>query len=87
MGFYYGSSKPPENKEPGGFKETLLIIWVVFQALALPLGILFGGMAYLVLLFIMFSIHPFLGLGDLLILVGALVARGIWEAKHPPDLL
>ncbi len=87
MGFYYGSSKPPKDEdEPGGFKETLLIIWVVFQALALPLGILFGGMAALVLLFVLFSINPFFGLGAILIGVAALVARGIWEAKHPPKL-
>jgi len=87
VGFYYGSSKPPKEDEPGGFKETLLIIWVVFQALALPLGILFGGIAYLVLLFVLFATNPFLGLGGILLLVGALVARGIWEAKHPPDIL
>jgi hypothetical protein len=88
VGFYYGSSKPPKDEEPpGGLKETLLIIWIVFQALALPLGILFGGIAYLVLLFVLFSINPFLGLGGILLVVAALVARGIWEAKHPPDLL
>ncbi len=86
MGFYYGSSKPPQEEPPGGLKEMLLIIWVVFRTLALPLGFLFGGMGYLVLLFVLFAINPFLGLGGILFLVGALVARGIWEAKHPPDL-
>jgi hypothetical protein len=85
MGFYYGSSQPPED-EPGGFKETLLIIWAVFQALALPLGILFGGMLVLVVLFVLFAAHPLAGLSGLLAIVAAVVGYGAWEAKHPPEI-
>ena len=87
VSFYYGSSKPPNDDDrPAGFKETLMIIWVVFQALALPLGILFGGIAYLILLFVLFTISPFLGLAGIGLVVAGLVGYGVWEAKHPPEL-
>ena len=85
MGFYYGSNKPPEE-EPGGLKETIAIIAVVFRTLALPLGLLFGGMAALLFEFWLFTLSPFAGLAGLACVVGALVARGVWEAKHPPDI-
>lgn len=85
MGFYYGSGKPPDD-EPGGFKETLLIIWVVFQTLALPMGILLGGLSVLVLLFVLFAAHPLVGLSGLLAIVAAVVGYGAWEAKHPPEI-
>lgn len=83
MGFYYGSGAPPPEKKPGGFKEALIITWVVFQVLALPLGVLLGGVAYLVLLFYLFSWHPIAGLLGLSPIVIAFVARAVWEKKHP----
>lgn len=88
MGFYYGpSGKPPkEDPPPGSWRETVAIIVVVFKTLALPLGLLFGAVFGLVLVIYAFTISPWLGLGLILLGVGALVARGIWEAKHPPEL-
>jgi hypothetical protein len=88
MGFYYGSNEPPK-KEPseGSWRETLSIIFVVFKTLALPLGILFGAVMGLVGLIYAFTVSGWLGLAILLIIVGAVVARGVWEAKHPPELL
>ncbi len=85
MGFYYSSGQPPEE-EPGGFKETLLIIFVVFRTLAVPLGLLFGGVAAFLFEFWLFTISPLLGLSGIALVVAAVVARGVWEAKHPPDL-
>jgi hypothetical protein len=88
MGFYYGSgAPPPDDDKPGGLKEALVLTWIVFRVLALPLGIILGGVLYLFLLFFLFSIHPLLGLAGILVVVGAVVARGIWESKHPPELL
>lgn len=85
MGFYYGSGTPPDDgNRPGGFKEAMLITWVVFRTLALPLGILFGGIAYLLLLFYLFTWHPLAGLAGMLVVVAAVAARGVWEWKHPP---
>lgn len=87
MGFYYGSSQPPPpDDKPAGFKETLQIIWAVFSLLALPLGVLLGGVLYLFFLFYLFSLHPLAGLGGILLIVAAVAARGIWEWKHPPEL-
>jgi hypothetical protein len=88
MGFYYGSGEPPK-KEPsdGSWRETLTIIVVVFKTLALPLGILFGAVLGLVLVIYAFTVSGWLGLGLLVVIVGAVIARGIWEAKHPPELL
>lgn len=86
MGFYYNSGQPPEDDKSGGWKEIFQIIWVVFQVLALPLGILLGGVIYLVFVFWMFSLSGWAGLGSILIVVLAVAARGVWEAKHPPEL-
>jgi len=86
MGFYYGPGQPPDKEPQGGLREALLITWVVFKTLALPLGILFGGLAYLVLLFVLFTVHPLLGLGGILVVVAAIGVRGLWELKHPPRL-
>lgn len=87
MGFYYGSSggHEPDDK-PGGFKEAMFITWAVFRALALPLGLLFGGLGYLVLLFFLFTMSPWAGLTGILVVVAAIAARGVWEARHPPHL-
>lgn len=87
MGFYYGQNTPPDDEpKPGSWRETFQIIWVVFKTLALPLGLLFGLVFALILIFWLFMISGWLGLGAIAAIVGALVARGVWEAKHPPDL-
>ncbi len=96
MGFYYGSNTPPpgdkkrrgsdESSQQGTLKEAMLITWSVFQALALPLGLLFGAVAGLILLFFLFTLHWIVGLGALGLIALALGARGIWELRHPPVL-
>lgn len=85
MGFYHGSSQPTGEK-PGGLKESLLITWAVVQVLALPLGIIFGVLAALILVFWLFTVHVFAGFGAILFVIAALAVRGMWEARHPPDL-
>jgi hypothetical protein len=87
MGFYYGKDTPPQDEPPpGSWRETLAIIWVVFKVLALPLGLLFGFVFALILVFWLFMLSVWLGLGALVAVAAALVGRGVWEAKHPPDL-
>lgn len=87
MGFYYGSDKPPEGSDkPGSFREAIVITWVVFTVLAKPLGILFGSVLYLVLVVVLFGVHPLAGGTALALPIAALVARGIWEWRHPPEL-
>ena len=87
MGFYYGSSTPPPDKnKEGSFKETFQIIWAVFSVMVIPMALIFGVLGYLVLLFFLFAWTPLAGLAAILLLVGALAGRGVWEAKHPPEL-
>jgi hypothetical protein len=91
MGFYYGSgdSKGPNKGggDPGGgFKETLILIWVVMRVIAPPVGILLGVVVGIFGLFWLFTLAPLAGIAVVLLIIGALVARGIWEAKHPPEL-
>jgi len=86
MGFYYSSGNEPPKDDKPGFKETLAIIWVVFRVLALPLGIIIGVLLGLVLLFWLFTVEKFLGFGLIALIILALVLRGVWEARHPPDL-
>lgn len=88
MGFYYGSGEPPKKESSeSSWRETITIILVVFKTMALPLGILFGGVFGLILIIYAFTISGWLGLALIALVVGGLVARGIWEAKHPPVLL
>lgn len=87
MGFYYNSgSPPPDDDKPGGFRETLTIIWVVFRVLAMPVGVLLGIVVGFFVLFWLFTVTPFLGLAVIGLGVIALIARGIWEARHPPEI-
>ncbi len=86
MGFYYGPGGQPPDDKPGGLRETLTIIWVAFSVLALPLGIILGVLAGLILIFWLFTVHVLAGFGAIGVIVLAIVARGIWEARHPPEL-
>jgi uncharacterized protein (DUF2062 family) len=45
-----------------------------------------GAIIGLVMIIWLFSITPLLGLGALAAVVLAIVLRGVWEAKHPPEL-
>lgn len=85
MGFYYNSGQDPQDEE-GGWRETLAIIFVVFRILAKPMGFLLGAIIGLVFIVWLFSITPLLGLGAIAALVLALILRGVWEARHPPEL-
>ena len=86
MGFYYGPSQPPDEDGEGGFKETLLIVWAVFRVLAIPLGVIMGSVVGIVVVIWLFTLSVFAGLAAIALVAGAIVARGVWEAKHPPDL-
>lgn len=87
MGFYYGSGEPPpDDDKPATFRETITIIWAAFSVLAVPLALLMGVFAVLIGVIWLFTIHPLAGLAGILVIVAALIVRGVWEAKHPPDL-
>jgi hypothetical protein len=85
MGFYHGSNEP-SGQDPGGWKETIQIILIVFRVLAVPLAMIMGVVFALFLLFWLFTVHMFAGLGMILLIILAVAARGVWEAKHPPEI-
>lgn len=87
MGFYHGTNRPQKDPdETPSLREALVITWVVFTVLAKPLAVLLGGVAYLVLIFVLFGIHPIAGGVALSLPLVALAARGIWEWRNPPEL-
>jgi hypothetical protein len=86
MGFYYGPSSPPPDEKQGTLREALAITWMIFKALALPLGIIIGGVALLVLLFFLFTWNGWAALALLIVIGAAFGARAIWERRHPPTL-
>ena len=87
MGFYYGSGQqPPDDEGSGGLREIIEIVWVVLRMVAVPLGVLLGVILGLAFVFWLFTVNGFLGLAAILVIIAAVVARGVWEAKHPPEL-
>ena len=79
MGFYYGQSQPPEEKEPGGCRDVFVLTRVVFGVLLLPLAVMLGVILGLILVIYLWSISALLG-----VLAIAVVAIGIglyarWE--------
>ena len=86
VGFYYGSGAPPPKEKSGSLKEVALITWVVFKTLALPMAVLLGGVILLVGFFYLFSLNPLFGLGGILLIILAVLGRGVWEWRHPPEI-
>ena len=87
MGLYDSSNQPRKDREPqGSFREAMLITWVVVTVLAKPLGFLFGGISYLVLIFVLFNVHAAAGAAALALPFMVVVAWGLWEWRHPPEL-
>lgn len=77
MGFYYGQSEPPEEKEPGGCRDVFLLTRVVFGVLLAPLAVMLGIILGLILVIYLWSIFWLLG-----ILAIVLVAAGVGFYAH-----
>jgi hypothetical protein len=85
MSFYYDpGNQPDDDEDQGSLREALAITFVVFKVLAIPVAIMFGAVASLILLFVLFSTHVLLGVGALGLIAVAIGVRAIWEWKHPP---
>lgn len=85
MGFYYSSGEP-DGDEEGSFREVLAIMLAIARILAVPFAVLIGLTIAIAAIVWLFVIHAALGLGAIGLIAVALVARGVWEAKHPPQL-
>jgi hypothetical protein len=86
VGFYHGSSQPPPDGEKGSLKEALLITFAVFRILAVPLAVLLGGGAYIVLVFYLFSVNALAGYAGIGAVLLAVFVVWAWEKTHPPAL-
>jgi len=84
MGFYYGPSTPPEDKEPGGCMEALILTRAAFAALAIPIAVLIGALLALVLLFVAFSVHWSLGVLYIALIVAGIAVYARWERRKFP---
>ena len=85
MGFYYGPSSAPEpEKEPGGCMEALVLTRAAFAALAIPVAVLVGSIAAIILLFVAFSVHWLVGLLYIALIVAGIVAYARWERRKFP---
>jgi hypothetical protein len=85
MGFYYGRSSAPEpEKEPGGCMEALILTRAAFGALAIPMLVLVGAIAGIVLLFVTFSIHWLVGILYLALIGAGIFAYSRWERRKFP---
>ena len=85
-GFYFD----PGNQDPGdekpGMRDALALTIAVFQTLALPMALILGVVGGLLALLWIFFYSALIAGGIIALGVGALVARGIWELRHPPKL-
>ncbi len=54
--------EPPPQSENASWSETLLIIWIVFQTLAVPLGFMMGTIGLLVWIMLALFSNPWMAL-------------------------
>ena len=73
---------PRPTKEPSGCLQTIVITRIILQILFVPLTLVAGGIAAVVLFFYALTVNPLLG--GLVLLVGVLLLYllGKWEARH-----
>lgn len=69
----------PPPKEPSGCLQTLTITRVIAGILAVPLLLIFGGIACLVLALYAFAESPFLGFAVIVIAAIVLLVVARWE--------
>jgi hypothetical protein len=71
---------PRPQKEPSGCLQTLIITRIILQILFLPLMLVAGGVAGVILFFFALTVNPLLGLLVLALVGVGLYFLGRWEA-------
>ena len=85
VGFYYGSGQPPRRRlrwYSRNHRDPLGRATMVRR----PARRVAGSHHRAAFIFWLFTINGFLGLAAILVIIAPVVARGVWEAKHPPDI-
>jgi hypothetical protein len=87
VSFYYGSGEPPPHKERfAGLKEFWAVCIAVFSVLAWPVGLILGGILWLVITVMLFGVHWSLGLLSIALLVAAIGAFAYWDRHRSPNV-
>lgn len=79
--------EPQSGAEPGGCRETLLLIRIAFSVLLPPLAAIAGVVVLVIVFFMLFSVHPLFGL-----LPFVLIGAGLYwlarreRSRDPEDL-
>jgi hypothetical protein len=76
---------PRPTKEPSGCLQTLIITRIILQILFVPMMLVAGGIALVLLFFYALTLNPLLGLGVLVIAGVLLYFLGRWEAHRVPE--
>jgi hypothetical protein len=76
---------PRPQKEPSGCLQTVIISRMIFQILLIPLLLVAGGIACVILFFFALTVNPLLGLGVLVLVGFGLDLLGRWEQGRAPQ--
>ena len=74
--------QPHPQKEPSGCLQTLVITRIILQILAVPMLLIAGGVAAVLLFFFTLSISPILSAFFIVVVGVALYSLGKWEARR-----
>ena len=76
---------PRPQKEPSGCLQTIIISRIIFQILLVPMLLVAGGIAAVLLFFFALTVNPLLGLLVVVIVGVGLYLFGRWEQKRVPQ--
>jgi hypothetical protein len=71
--------------EPGGCRETLLLIRIAFSVLLPPMLAIAGVVVLIVVFFMLFAVHPLFGLLPFVLIGGGLYWLARRERSRDPD--
>jgi hypothetical protein len=86
VGYYY--ERPPDEEQPPGCLETLLIVRGVLGVVLLPLAVIVVAMVDIALTVALFLVHPALTPLTIVPTALAIWAYARWERRHfrPPGV-
>jgi hypothetical protein len=82
MGMYYGKSEPPPKEDKSGCRDVFSLTRAAFGILLIPLGVLVGAVAVIILLVALFSHGPIFGLPGIALVAAGIYAYARWERHH-----